>query len=1111
MGATSSWASATNAKIDRMNKHVAANAAQIKENAKKARKDLENAMSDWDHKIAKFSKHESAKNSQLSQQFTQQDKATRAWADNKVKALVASTASQFNDVYAKMAKNRHAIDMALKHAAQKFAAALNAQKALQNKRFAEAQRDIAAAKEQAKNAVAKATVGYKVQLLQLQSTVTEQVSKVNDRVDKTAGVVRSNKAAQAKVNANVNAEMNRMIKLGNKRYKEETKKDIELHKLINKNQEKVDSDLSKMKDSFNAALGKVRKQLAKDRAHAEHRLKGSTDKVFSALFTMQKKQAVKNARMAADIRRMRLDAMNNVRKAKVAFKEKIHKLAAKVAENDKKADKKIKKLTGLVNKNAMKSKMGRQQIQATEDANKSELKTAIRKAIATGEKRAELVEERGEKMDKDTKFLVNNKLDSEITALRKSTDASVEALRLQSKEARAQAQKEMLYAIRSAASVADQDLSIALTDVVSQMTKFEKKAADAKAKTVLERKALAAEIEASARSTSRMVRDAVATVAKSQTCLHAETAGKIKKHDLRVDAYAAAMKAWTAAAEADIAKKIAGTVQQIKQAQGHAAKAAKKGSAGAARQKSALEFVESQLKIAEKDIKVGFIKKFNQLADDRSAADDGLAAATRKLNDALAKQAAIMDSRFSKTVKNLNAARHQAGKAVIALRKDFATKLVLVTSQVKKIETLLVNTISVSANRYRVNLRVDREIARILKLANVQYSQSARARGKLKILMDENKAAASDEVAALAKSLHSKISHARARAARSRQGFAMDLSKAAKALYEKMAALQKAGKSLVGAASLAVATDNFKSKIVMLASAVAAGAKRAQRDITSITGVVHSFKHGDAADHALNKDLNTAAQADLNKCLTRAIMMGEARGKAVEQRIAEHKKHVKRYLQIELASAVDRTADSLFATIRSDRQKIADNYLSLKAYAVTAADKVVDTIGHGHGRYLSSVGDLLQTVGSLGPVKPLPAEGLGMGGTTVGTLFSGETFKVPSGKATINGLVNEYVTSCMQVRNRWPMGLGKYLLDRLEVSMMGKGVLQVDKVPGKSGNFVYMNGGSVGLSSKLNDFASLAVSMSDYESALAHLTSKLSVGPKVPTKSYVKPPEWQGN
>merc|ERR1712054_90941 len=437
--------------------------------------------------------------------------------------------------------------------------------------------------------------------------------------------------------------------------------DIELQKQINKNQAKVDADLNKMKDSFNAALGKVRKQLAKDRAHAEHRLKSSTDKVFSALFSMQKKQAKKNARMAADIRRMRLDAMNNVRKAKEKFKEHIHKLAAKVAEDDKKAD----------------------------------LKTAIRKAIATGEKRAELVEERGEKMDKDTKFLVNNKLDAEITALRKSTDASVEALRLQSKEARKQAAKEMLYAIRSSAQVAHSDLKIAIQDGVDTMTKFEGKAAKAKAKSVLERKALAAEIEASAKSVSRMVRDAVATVAKAQTCLRAETAGKIKKHDLRVDAFAVAMKKWTAATEAHMAKTIAGTIQQIKQAQGHAKKAAKKGSTDAARQHSALEFVESQLKIAQKDVATGFIKKYNDLADDRAAADDGLAAATRKLNDALAKQAAIMDSRFSKTVKNLNAARKSAGKAVIALRKDFATKLVLVTSQVKKIETLLVNTISV--------------------------------------------------------------------------------------------------------------------------------------------------------------------------------------------------------------------------------------------------------------------------------------------------------------------------------------------------------------------------------------------------------------------------------
>merc|ERR1712144_185102 len=98
-----------------------------------------------------------------------------------------------------------------------------------------------------------------------------------------------------------------------------------------------------------------------------------------------------------------------------------------------------------------------------------------------------------------------------------------------------------------------------------------------------------------------------------------------------------------------------------------------------------------------------------------------------------------------------------------------------------------------------------------------------------------------------------------------------------------------------------------------------------------------------------------------------------------------------------------------------------------------------------------------------------------------------------------------------QVRARWPMGLGKYLLDKLEVSMSGKGVLQVDKVSGKAGNFVYVNGRSVGLSNKLNDFATLASRMSVYEAVLAKLTSKLTVGPKTKKAFSAKPPEWKGN
>merc|ERR1719456_1375794 len=125
-----------------MNKHVAANAAQISANAKKAAKDLAGAMNSWNHKIAKFSAGEKAANSKLSRQFAAQNKATRAWAANKIATMVATTGAQFNKVETKMAKNRHEVDMALRQATMRFAAALNAQKALEDRRYAQTVRNI---------------------------------------------------------------------------------------------------------------------------------------------------------------------------------------------------------------------------------------------------------------------------------------------------------------------------------------------------------------------------------------------------------------------------------------------------------------------------------------------------------------------------------------------------------------------------------------------------------------------------------------------------------------------------------------------------------------------------------------------------------------------------------------------------------------------------------------------------------------------------------------------------------------------------------------------------------------------------------------------------------
>merc|ERR1711924_173204 len=130
--------------------------------------------------------------------------------------------------------------------------------------------------------------------------------------------------------------------------------------------------------------------------------------------------------------------------------------------------------------------------------------------------------------------------------------------------------------------------------------------------------------------------------------------------------------------------------------------------------------------------------------------------------------------------------------------------------------------------------------------------------------------------------------------------------------------------------------------------------------------------------------------------------------------------------------------------------------------------------------------------------------------------FTGKGFalKDKHGVSKINGLVNEYTQTTNAVRMRWPMGLGKYLLSKLEESMLEKGVLQVDKVESRSGNFVFLNGHAVGLSNKLNDFESLAVRMAKYEAGLAKLTASLSgkVHHVIAAKklAYVKPPEWNG-
>merc|ERR1711968_222893 len=282
--AMAALASAVNARIAKTNKHVAINAAQIKENAKKAREELEKAVAIFDKKAANARAEAAAGRSKLAAQLESQDKSLRQWANNKMKVVMAATAAKFRRVREKMAADRHAADLAL------MTASLNAFKALNDERFAKTVKDIAAAKAEAKARVAAAKVSFKTHLYALTATVKDQVHKTNLRIDQLSNTVTKNKAAQAKINSNVNAEMNRMIKLGNKRYQEHLKKDKELESLIKSNKAATDKRMKVMAAHYMMEIDEVRHTMKKNRAHATHMLAKNTAKLYAAIEKGEREQ-----------------------------------------------------------------------------------------------------------------------------------------------------------------------------------------------------------------------------------------------------------------------------------------------------------------------------------------------------------------------------------------------------------------------------------------------------------------------------------------------------------------------------------------------------------------------------------------------------------------------------------------------------------------------------------------------------------------------------------------------------------------------------------------------------------------------------------------------------
>merc|ERR1719451_231292 len=1123
------YKSAINARIAQTNKHVAVNAAQIKEDAKAARKALEGAVSKFDKKVANARAEAAKGRSKLAAQLAAQDKATRQWANNKLKVVVAKTAAHFRRVRAKMAADRHHADMALKSATSRMTASLNAAKALNDRNFAKTVRNIAAAKAEAKARVAAARTEFKTKINLLRATVKQQVAKTNARITQLTGTVNKNKLEQAKVNANVRAETDRMIKIGNKRYKEHLKKDAELKNLINANKAATDARLKAMADHYSTELDKVRATMKKNRAHVTHMLAKETGKLYAAIAKGEKAQMKINGKLATQTRNARLDIADELRNAKNDFASRMAKLHSNIVRNDKKFEGKMDKLAGVVRANAVKNARGPSQLAAVMKANKMELKAAVQGAVHKGEVRMMKAEMKLKDMNKKTKSSLNMRITSEVSKLAKESASQIENLRLSSKAARGEMRRELLYAVRSAAAEAKKNLVAAVKMAKKCFSKANAKERKAASKNAAGRAALARSIARNKKSAKRQLGDAVSSMNRSLLALKIETAKKIKKSNHKVTAFAGALAKEAKDVDAAMKANMNSLTAKINAARRSAKSAINAANAkSAAGFRAALKSVASAMGASQRRASNKFGKLYVNMAKSRASADASLAGAVKNINDGIAKQAALADSRFSKTVKNIAAARAQSAKQVSDARKTFATSIARTVASVKDQETRLSGEIAVvsgevarnRAVQLRVNRRTNAELARITKLSNLRHSASIRARGKLRSLLDENKRAASEEVNALNKLFVNKLSKIRRRAASDRIEAARDLSKASQRLYAKLANIQlkaayenKSNAAAIAsygkksAAAIKTAKTSLNARLNTLGNVIAANSRKVEAGFEVLTGVIRSHKSAGKLDRKLIREQTKSMGQDMQKAISRAIMIGEAKARRVADRARGNLAREKRAMLVEISERVENAADNLFKTIQGSHKQIADNYLSLKAYAVTAGDKLKEYVIKGKGKNLSSVAGLSH-------VKAVKAEGVGAGASKVPAIFTAKNIKVDNSVNKINGLVNEYSGVTNAVRARWPMGLGKYLLLKLEESMLGKGALQVDKVSNHAGNFVFLNGRAVGLSNKLNDFESLAVRMGHYEATLAKLTASLAGKKKKPAgkKPYRVPaPEWPGN
>jgi hypothetical protein len=1007
------------------------------------------------------------------------------------------------------------------------------EKVLNNKRFAATVKNLNNVKRQTAKKIRSAQQYFKVNILQLRSTVKRQVGKLNSRVTTLQGTINKNRLDQDKINNAVNKEMKRMIALGNAREAYLAKSDRSLRALQKKSMQETDAAIKRQAKTFDMAVRRIRAKMARNRRHANRMLQKKTAELYKVLADNAKRQAATNAKLTAATRRARLEAFRNLRTAKKDFASRLAKLTAVVIRNDKKADRKIKHLAGVETRNALRSYNGRRMLRIMQKSNKNELKFHISQMLKKGERRALAVQKRVTKMNQVTRTQMNAKITMQISKVAKRTHMSIEQLALENKRARAALKKEITFAVKSAAQLAKKNLKKMVSWSNRKFIALDKKLAAASAKAALGRGMLMKSIKAERKRAIRALQYSVAIQNRALFALKAETAAKIKKTDKRVDAFAHNLAKWSKVVDAQMKSNTQTLITKINDARIAAnAKLSKAKASSLARYKKSLKLVATSLAKARKKSKLQFRAAYKKMAADRAASDRALARTDIQLTQKIAKYSALYDARFKKTVKDVNAARAAARAEVAYAKKAYTTSIAKLRASIKDSETRLSGEISKVSSEYqsqkteqaKINRRNLAEQKRIRKLMDQHQSSSEKARGRLRALIYKYRKLAKAEKNRLSKSANYRLGELDRLVARQQRQVRRDLVSATRGLHSRLtlaqrrqAAAQKNIKSALNSASLNAkssltgAVQSWKAKLVTLTNTITAGRKRFEKGLASVTRVAQSWKKGSAKDRALLKKQAKAMQQQLHSSLLNAIAVGTAKAKRAEEVAASNIKKFKSSFSALVDQRIEAMADQVYKALDKKRQRIANNYLSLKAYCAAASGKIISYTTSNRGQGLSAVGDVLATISAMSNVKTKPARGVSAGLKKVVSLFGGKAMKGSTALSKYNGLVNEYTKIMVLVRRRWPYGLGHYLLGKIAVSIQKTGLLKYTKVSGKAGQQVVVDGLTVGLANKLPDFDKLAVHVYKFRRALTILAKELPPSIKTSSIQYSPPVWWAGN